>query len=734
MLSRKSVLARLLANENITVQQGNFPTAYFDVENRVLGLPLWKEMSADLYDLMVGHEVGHALYTPNADVLTEASKLVPFSYINVVEDIRIEKAVLARYPGLVSNFKRGYVELVEMDLFGTKDRDINKMGFMDRLNLKAKGRDLVEIEFSEEELPYFNKAMAVETFDEVQQVCGEIAKWLSEKKDENRDQDDNAEDDSSGSEESNEMGDPSDESDEGGSDADDSGETADDEDGDENKDDSAKGTGEVIPEDNDGETSDQSSPSQGSDSSDDIDLDSLPEVETENAQQKNMEKLSDSDNKLFVQGMTRSDYQGVKIGYKQVIEGRLAVAAECAKMYAGLAKDQKARKEELPKFLAETKQVVNLMAKEFDMRKAAYRSQRARTSTKGSINVNKLHAYKYDDNMFKQVTMLADGKSHGMIMMVDYSGSMYKSLEMVIRQTIALVMFCKRVQIPFEVYSFGSDNKKFIQESSSRLTHFNFTNLRLAQIFSSDMSKADLNTAIESMFCLTLSNSSCPSYIEHCSLTNIERLGTTPLNAALLAMEFAIKDFTRKNPVQKMNLITLTDGDSDHPTVVRGTDMRQDAFGVSRWNRVMEINGKRIELNMEDKYRENHNNTALILKAIAGKNVTTANFYITNRGGFHDSVSRTFPYIEGNGVDRAKAFGTAKALMKAHGTWIVDNVDGYDRRFVVLDNTASMSAENDAFSVDKEATPAQIAKAFKKYSGSKKGNRLLTQRFAELLA
>ena len=64
MIEKKSVLARLLANENITVQQGNFETAYFDIVNRVLGLPLFKDMSNDLYDLMIGHEVSHALYTP----------------------------------------------------------------------------------------------------------------------------------------------------------------------------------------------------------------------------------------------------------------------------------------------------------------------------------------------------------------------------------------------------------------------------------------------------------------------------------------------------------------------------------------------------------------------------------------------------------------------------------------------------------------------------------------------
>ena len=80
MLSRKSVLARLLANENISVQQGNFETAFFDVENRVLGLPLWKEMSGDLYDLLVGHEVGHALYTPSTKEELQVKRGRRYSY------------------------------------------------------------------------------------------------------------------------------------------------------------------------------------------------------------------------------------------------------------------------------------------------------------------------------------------------------------------------------------------------------------------------------------------------------------------------------------------------------------------------------------------------------------------------------------------------------------------------------------------------------------------------------
>ena len=63
----KGTLAKLLATENLTVEHRQVTTAYFDVEKRILCLPIWKTASNTVYDLLVGHEVGHALYTPQMD-------------------------------------------------------------------------------------------------------------------------------------------------------------------------------------------------------------------------------------------------------------------------------------------------------------------------------------------------------------------------------------------------------------------------------------------------------------------------------------------------------------------------------------------------------------------------------------------------------------------------------------------------------------------------------------------
>ena len=96
------MLARLLATENISVQHQNIPTAFFDLKTRSLHLPLWSNASGSLYDMLVGHEVAHALFTPvdgwrtaidSVAAATGASKDTAKQYLNIVEDARIERMI-----------------------------------------------------------------------------------------------------------------------------------------------------------------------------------------------------------------------------------------------------------------------------------------------------------------------------------------------------------------------------------------------------------------------------------------------------------------------------------------------------------------------------------------------------------------------------------------------------------------------------------------------------------------
>ena len=72
--------------------------------------------------------------------------------------------------------------------------------------------------------------------------------------------------------------------------------------------------------------------------------------------------------------------------------------------------------------------------------------------------------------------------------------------------------------------------------------------------------------------------------------------------------------------------------------------------------------------------------------------------------------------------------------MTKDGVWIKNDCNGYNRRFVIVDSSNKMTGQSDDFEIAEKATANQIAKAFSKFSGSKKGNRVVTQKFAELVA
>ena len=159
----KSQLAKLLATEDLIVENKQVATAQFNVETRVLTLPMWKRASNSVYDMLVGHEVGHALFTPN-DWSFEGT--VPQQFVNVTEDARIEKLMKRKYPGLHKSFNAGYKELAEEDFFCLDGEDIDSMNLADKANLYFKIGKYIDITFTEEEKVIVEQIADAETFDE----------------------------------------------------------------------------------------------------------------------------------------------------------------------------------------------------------------------------------------------------------------------------------------------------------------------------------------------------------------------------------------------------------------------------------------------------------------------------------------------------------------------------------------------------------------------------------------
>ena len=178
----KSQLAKLLATEDLVVEHKKVETACFNVQTRVLTLPMWEKASNVVYDLLVGHEVGHALYTPDDDWFERIK--IPPQFVNIVEDVRIEKMMKRRYPGLAKSFYNGYRELNEQDFFKIVDEDVNEFNLADKVNLQSKVGNFIDITFDEDETEILELVNGAETFADVLIAAEELYKFCKKKQEE----------------------------------------------------------------------------------------------------------------------------------------------------------------------------------------------------------------------------------------------------------------------------------------------------------------------------------------------------------------------------------------------------------------------------------------------------------------------------------------------------------------------------------------------------------------------
>jgi hypothetical protein len=182
LIDTKSLLAKLMATENLTIEQKRCDTAMFNVKTRVLTVPiLGKDVAAYTYDLFMGHEVGHALYTP-MDGLLKAQKedKIPHGILNVVEDSRIERKIKYKYPGLRNSFVSAYKDLYDGDFFGVANKDLNELQFIDRLNLHQKVGAGLNIKFNDTERELIKDVEDTETYDQVIEVSKKILEYIKQ--------------------------------------------------------------------------------------------------------------------------------------------------------------------------------------------------------------------------------------------------------------------------------------------------------------------------------------------------------------------------------------------------------------------------------------------------------------------------------------------------------------------------------------------------------------------------
>jgi len=770
----KSQLAKLLAAENIHIRHvPGAKTASFDIKSRVLNLPVWQNISNDLYDMLVVHEVGHALDTPFQGWIeaiknitknvygkeNPAAEAAVKDFLNVVEDARIDKRQKRRYPGSRRNYTVGYQELFTRDFFGIVGKDINSLSFIDRANIYFKGGYIFNIKFTPEERVFIKKMDAAETFDEVVDLTeqifayakkqgqemtqtvkhgkmfiededGDETAWM-ESDDENLDSaedwDDVSDMFSVGDEASDEDGDGADlDQDDSEIDADDieGSKTGEDGEGDLDEDDDERGT--VGDSEIGGENEDQ---------------DFVPEVATEEAARHNLEKIVlDKDLNYVYLSVPKFKLEGIVDDYKTVMkrfDEDLPISRGRYGWYSGAYRDILSVEEARAKFAewrARERDSISFMVKEFEMRKSADLYMRTSIAKTGVIDTNKLHSYRYNDDLFRRHAVVSKGKNHGFVMLLDWSGSMATDLISTIKQLLSLVLFCRQVQVPFEVYYFRNtedfdfndglssaghsyrevykiDQKRQATQYDYKENSLEFSTFKLCNILSSRMNNTTLNHAMSNLW--------CSAY----RMLQRDALGSTPLNQAILALEHIVNDFRVKNKVQIVNTIVLTDGGSDPIQGIHNMDTQEMHSYKNRFILTDDVTKKTY-------YFEGYpggwgmDGTSAMLKILrdrTGCNLIGFYQYSGHYNGLGSLIDWTI-------LEKKET----KDFWKKNN-YLPCNSKGFDEYFILDARSAQQNLEQ-PLNVNSTMTKRTMLNEFIKYSGKNAVNRVLLSRFVEHIA
>lgn len=575
METRFDKVAKLLANENLHVMRAPVKTASFDVKNRTLTLPQWKDMTDNIETMLIGHEVGHALFTDESIFENLKESEVPFGYLNIIEDARIEKLMKRRYPGLRKDFNLGYRELNDRDFFGLKNKDTNKMMLIDRINLYFKLGYASRCEFTAEEKVFLREIETAESIAEVLDIAKRVYEYTLEKEAEKQaemeamdleyadvdaefDEDEDGEETVMSSPTTGEDGELSEEEGEGTSSQ---YETTNEQEAEEEQRygadniDNVEDREQIETESN----MDHSSEKSAGDYFEEPAEDALDVPATQKAMDQFLEELADTDIEYRYLQLDEEYLTDVVIDYKKVLNDTHKVTIE----------DNK-------EFFVEMNRVVNYLVKEFEMKKAATLYKRSTVARSGSLDMTKLYGYKLNDDLFKRITVLPEGKNHGMLFMLDWSGSMFEVMRDTVKQLVTLTTFCRRVNIPFEVYAFTNQYRRVSNDAyediwnkeralrGTKTVHNNEASFSMLQLFSSSMSNSEHVTMSKRIVSDGFYYD--PNY----------NLGGTPLNEALIWMMKRIPQFKNKFNVERLSFVTLSDGSGSNLVHVQRNYFNRD--------------------------------------------------------------------------------------------------------------------------------------------------------------
>jgi hypothetical protein len=611
-ISARSALARLIAAEDISVQHNpSLDTAAFDVEARVLYMPLWDGMSKSAYDMLTFHEVAHALHTPaGADALRAAidevaggdksMHAVAKDYLNVIEDPRIEKLIKRNYPGVRKDFAEGYGFLHnDKNLFAVKGADLSTYKLIDRINLHFKiGWMLPKLSFTDEEMVFVDRTAKAETFADVVAIAKDLfdhtKSEIEESMSDNPEVGDGTNDSTEDGESENGSPSPSDDSADGDSsnesgsgdeaDAGDNGDgSAADSDSDSDSDGESEKPGsngdDASAADSDDPTvsgSDGSSEAKGNKRTTNFERGEGKIATVEEAMKSETAAAAAS----VLAGAVNNDGSGLptyanlpKLDLDKIVRPWRDVlnshntffTSDMTSVYYNASKEKRIANE-YNRFHKGASKSVSYLFTQFNKKKAARSFARTRTARSGKIDPTRLAYHKTSEDIFKSFSVTDKGKNHGILMFVDWSSSMSGCIKDTVEQLIQLAMFARKAGIKFDVYSFSDIPGNVDRYSAEGVANNDdpdalyVSNFGLHHYLSGDMSTKQFADACFNVWRIAKRLGGRSGW--NAAVPSPDRMTGTPLHEAMLGAMALAPLFRAKHNLQILNVVFLTDGGS----------------------------------------------------------------------------------------------------------------------------------------------------------------------------
>jgi anti-sigma28 factor (negative regulator of flagellin synthesis) len=674
---------------------------------------MWKDMTDDVEEMLIGHEVGHALYTTTEHMEATDFRSIQ-GYMNVVEDVRIEKKIKNKYPGLRKAFITGYKELNEKDFFGVQGKDLSNLILIDRINLYYKCGINCGVKFTPAEMFYVRRVDRCDTMNDVYLLAQEIYAFSKEERDTKREELKKLQE---------LLGeDPPEETDEIDNYMDD-------------PDDFDNYSPEEEVENEETEATKRSSTSQ-TDEEKKVEEEKELESTTQAAFKQRLDELADTD--TIVQNfIPKIELWHDPIVSTKTILSELKTDLAQTKIYRAQNYSQEwvneyygQRKNSLTKFKTESMRVVNYLVKEFEMRKSATEYKRITTAKSGDLDMRKLYAHTLTDDIFKKLDIIPEDKNHGMIFLLDWSGSMASNMGDTIKQVINLAMFCQRIQIPYQVFAFTTGRSvesipydvrsAQIESLNQNLSGFADGNWNLLEFFNHKMTNSEFNAMVEYL------------YLEPWQYSRQYDLNSTPLNESLLFMIDYIGKFNKQHAVEKMSFITLTDG-AGHS--VSGATRSVRSYGYNNDNKQCRVKNYVRDPITKKEYPLTDNGSEqsrVFLRIIKDRyNIKTVGFHVVSnsRRDIGCFIRDNLP--KENTTSEYWMTEQIRKDIRQNDYCVVQNT-GRDEMYLLP--ASKQKIEEGELEIDSKANAKSIAKQFSKYLGVKKSSRVVLSRFVSLVA